>query len=73
MLVLSRKIQEAILVGEEIEIKVLGIEGDQVKLGISAPKHVDIYRQELYQAIQAENNEASHISAELLKLLQKKS
>lgn len=73
MLVLSRKIQEAILVGEEIEIKVLGIEGDQVKLGISAPKHVDIYRQELYQAIQVENNEASHISADLLNLLQKKS
>lgn len=71
MLVLTRKNQEAIRIGDDIEIKIIGIEGDQVKIGISAPKHVDIYRQELYNAIQQENNEAAHISKDLFNLLQK--
>lgn len=71
MLVLTRKNQEAIRIGDDIEIKIIGIEGDQVKVGISAPKHVDIYRQELYDAIQQENNEAAHVSKDLLNLLQK--
>jgi len=59
MLVLSRKINESILIGGNIEIVVLGSEGDTIKLGIKAPKHVDIYRKELYEAIQASNKEAA--------------
>ncbi|RXZ83484.1 carbon storage regulator [Paenibacillaceae bacterium] len=58
MLVLSRKIEESIMIGGNIEVVVLGIEGDQVKLGIKAPKDVNIYRQELYQSIQSENRAA---------------
>ncbi|WP_028559280.1 carbon storage regulator CsrA [Paenibacillus pinihumi] len=58
MLVLSRKADESIMIGEQIEVVVLGMEGDVVKLGIRAPKHVDIYRKELYVAIQASNREA---------------
>jgi carbon storage regulator len=59
MLVLTRKLKEAIQIGDDIEITVLAISGDQVKLGINAPKHVEIHRKEIYLAIQNENNEAS--------------
>jgi carbon storage regulator len=59
MLVLTRKLQEAIKIGHDIEITILGIDGDQVKLGINAPKNVDIHRKEIYISIQEENNQAS--------------
>ncbi|EPR26811.1 carbon storage regulator CsrA [Anoxybacillus geothermalis] len=59
MLVLTRKLKEAIQIGDDIEITVLAIQGDQVKLGINAPKHIDIHRKEVYLAIQAENSAAS--------------
>lgn len=55
MLVLSRKSNESIMISGNIEIVVLGVEGDIVKLGIRAPKEVDIYRKEIYLTIQAEN------------------
>jgi carbon storage regulator len=71
MLVLTRKKNEAIQIGEDIEIKVLGIEGDQIKLGIHAPKSVDIHRKEIYEAIQKENSEAANISLDILEVLQK--
>ena len=58
MLVLSRRLEESIMIGENIEVVVLGVEGDVVKLGIRAPKQVDIYRKELYMSIQASNREA---------------
>ncbi len=59
MLVLSRRLEESIMIGEQIEIVVLGIEGDTVKIGIRAPRQVDIYRKELYMSIQASNREAA--------------
>ena len=59
MLVLTRKLKEAIQIGDDIEITILAIQGDQVKLGITAPKHVEIHRKEVYLAIQAENSAAS--------------
>lgn len=59
MLVLTRKLKEAIQIGDDIEVVVLAIDGDQVKLGIRAPKHVDVHRKEIYLAIQKENNAAS--------------
>ncbi|MFB1049910.1 carbon storage regulator CsrA [Paraliobacillus sp. JSM ZJ581] len=71
MLVLTRKLHEAIQIGEDIEIKVVGIDGDQIKLGISAPTHIDIHRKEIYLEIQEENNRAADISTDLLKLLKK--
>ncbi|GJM70134.1 carbon storage regulator [Paenibacillus macerans] len=55
MLVLRRKIGEAVMIGDEIQVQILGIEGDQIKLGFMAPKDVSILRQELYQGIVAEN------------------
>lgn len=71
MLVLTRKLNEAIQIGDEIEIKVLSIEGDQIKLGIAAPKAVEIHRKEIYMDIQEQNNEAANVSVNLLKLLNK--
>jgi carbon storage regulator len=58
MLILSRKLNERIMIGDQIEISVLDIKGDQVKIGIQAPRSVKVYRQEVYQAIQRENIEA---------------
>ncbi|WJQ10310.1 carbon storage regulator CsrA [Geobacillus stearothermophilus] len=64
MLVLTRKLKEAIQIGDDIEITVLAIQGDQVKLGINAPKHIDIHRKEVYLAIRAENNAAAAEASE---------
>ena len=58
MLALSRKINESIMIGHDIEITVLEIKGEQVKLGINAPKSVPLYRKEIYVQIQEANKEA---------------
>lgn len=72
MLVLTRKSKEAIRIGDNIEISVIAIDGDQVKLGISAPKSVEIHRKEIYDAIQLENNEAANLPVDIMNLLKKK-
>ncbi|MCX6135604.1 MAG: carbon storage regulator CsrA [Ignavibacteriales bacterium] len=59
MLILSRKIEEAIRIGDSVTIKILGIHEGQVKIGIEAPKEVKVYRSELYDLIQKENLQAS--------------
>ncbi|NMO96618.1 carbon storage regulator CsrA [Paenibacillus lemnae] len=59
MLVLSRKKGESIVIQDHIEVTILGIDGDNVKVGISAPSHVDIFRQEVYAAIQEANRESA--------------
>ncbi len=58
MLALSRKKNEAIVVNNNIEITILEVKGDQVKIGISAPKEVPVYRKEVYLQIQEANKEA---------------
>ncbi|EIT86944.1 carbon storage regulator [Fictibacillus macauensis ZFHKF-1] len=58
MLVLTRKLQQSIMIGQDIEVTVLAMEGEQIKLGIVAPKHVALHRKEVYVAIEAENNAA---------------
>ena len=58
MLALSRKKGEAIVINNDIEVTILEVKGDQVKLGIKAPKEVPIYRSEVYEQIQAANKEA---------------
>lgn len=58
MLALSRKKQEALVINNNIEVTILDIKGDQVKIGISAPKDVSIYRKEVYLQIQQSNKEA---------------
>lgn len=71
MLALSRKINESIIVGNDIEVTILEVKGDQVKIGISAPKSVPIYRKEIYLQIKESNKEAAQTEAtnEVLKKL----
>lgn len=71
MLVLSRKKGESIMVGDQIEVKILAVEGDQIKLGIVAPKSVKVHRSEIFEAIQEQNKEALATSADFLSKLQK--
>ncbi|WP_068778964.1 carbon storage regulator CsrA [Paenibacillus sp. GM2] len=65
MLVLRRKIGETVMIGNDIQIQILGIEGDQIKLGFLAPKDIQILRQELYQGIVAENMAAKEQTSQL--------
>lgn len=70
MLALSRKKDEAIIINNDIEIKIIEVRGDQVKIGISAPKSVPVYRKEVYLQIQEANREAAEsVSTEELKKL----
>ena len=59
MLILSRKLDEKIKIGEEITITLIDIHGDQVKIGVEAPKNVKVFRQEVFDAIQKENKAAA--------------
>lgn len=72
MLVLSRKKDESIMIGDQIELKILSVDGDQVKLGIVAPKNVKVYRSEVYKSIQQQNKESLNISKSLLEQISKK-
>ena len=67
MLALTRKKGEALMLNNNIEVTILEIRGDQVKIGVSAPKEVPIYRKEVYLQIQKENEESS--SAESMEIL----
>ena len=58
MLILSRKINEKIMIGDDVSVSVIEIRGDQVRLGVDAPKTVKVYRQEVFDAIKAENKAA---------------
>ena len=69
MLALSRKKGEALVINNNIEVTVLEVKGDQVKIGISAPKEVPIYRKEVYLQIQDSNKEAMQADLEPLKKL----
>lgn len=69
MLVLKRKINQSIKIANDIEITILAIEGEQIKIGIEAPKHIEIHRKEVYVAIQNENNEAGIASVDFVKNL----
>ena len=69
MLALSRKKGDALVINNNIEVTVLEVKGDQVKIGISAPKEVPIYRKEVYLQIQDSNKEAMQADLEALKKL----
>ena len=59
MLILSRKINEKIKIGSDITLTIIEVRGDQVKIGVEAPKHVKVFREEVFQAIQEENKAAA--------------
>jgi carbon storage regulator len=65
MLILSRKINEKVIIGEDISVSIIEIRGDQVRLGIDAPKKIKVFRQEVFEAIKAENKAASESAAKI--------
>lgn len=69
MLVLTRLRDETIMIGDEIEITVVDIRGDKVRLGITAPSRVAVHRKEVYEAIRVENEQASRSAGEELPAL----
>ena len=71
MLVLSRQRDETIMIGDEIEITVVDIRGDKVRLGITAPTRIAVHRKEVYDAIKAENQRAAQINAPDMDLLRR--
>ena len=71
MLALSRKPGESVIIGNNIEITILEVKGEQVKVGIKAPESVAIYRKELFEQIQNSNREASAINEQTLENLNK--
>jgi len=65
MLILSRKTNEKIMIGDDISISIIEIRGDQVRVGVDAPKAVKVFRQEVFDAIKAENKAAAQSAATL--------
>jgi cytosine/creatinine deaminase len=61
MLVLARQRDQTVIIGDDIEVTVVDVRGDKVRLGINAPKHVSVHRKEVYEAIRKENREASRL------------
>ena len=61
MLILSRRINESVMVGDKIKITVLSVQGRQVRLGVTAPREIAVHREEIYQRIQQENARGSYL------------
>lgn len=63
MLVLTRKTNQSIMIGDDVEVSVLAVTGDKVRVGISAPRDVPVFRKEVYLSIQEENSQAAEGAA----------
>ena len=72
MLVLSRQRDETIMIGDDVEITVVDIRGDKVRLGINAPRTIQVHRKEVYEAIKRENAEAATVAVDDLVLADQK-
>lgn len=63
MLVLSRSVGETLHIGDDITVTVLGVQGNQARIGIDAPKDVQVHREEIYQLVQAEKREKTSLDS----------
>ncbi len=63
MLILTRRVGETLMVGDDVTVTVLGVKGNQVRIGVNAPKDVSVHREEIYQRIQKEKADAKQIDA----------
>lgn len=63
MLILTRRVGETIVIGDDVIVTVLGIKGNQVRIGINAPSHVSVHREEIYQRIQQEKNATTPVAS----------
>jgi len=59
MLILTRRMNETLMVGDDVRVTVLGINGNQVRIGVQAPRHIPVHRQEIYEKIKMEESSAS--------------
>jgi carbon storage regulator len=64
MLVLSRQRDETIMIGDDVEVSIVDIRGDKVRLGINAPRHIAVHRKEVYDAIKRENQAAAQVQVD---------
>ena len=70
MLVLTRRIGESLVIGDDVVVRVLDIKGDVVRIGVDAPRHVQVHREEVYEAVRAANRAATLCSEDTLAALQ---
>lgn len=63
MLILTRRVGETLMVGDDVTVTVLGVKGNQVRIGVNAPKDVGVHREEIYQRIQKEKEDAKKSAA----------